>query len=62
MKKVPSLQILVNAIHGKSDFQQDVNGKMYHLDFVSLLNMRLIDLIQMVKEGKLYYDEYYSMR
>jgi len=59
MKKILSLSEIQTAINNRWEFQQDVNGKIYELSVVFVLNMKLIDLITMIKEGNLYYTPEY---
>lgn len=56
MKKVKSLNDIQNIINEKWDIKQDINGKMYNLHIVNLLQMSLIDLISMINEGRLFYN------
>jgi hypothetical protein len=55
MKKVLSLKDVGLIINTKDNFYQDVNGKMYELHFIMVLQMKLIDIITMINEGRLYY-------
>ena len=55
MKKVISLNNLSLAIQNKWDFHQEISGKKFNLHLVSLLSMPLIDIINMINEGTLYY-------
>ncbi|MFA5207513.1 MAG: hypothetical protein WC428_02535 [Candidatus Paceibacterota bacterium] len=57
MKKILSLNELQTAINNRWEFKQDVNGKTYELSVVFVLNMKLIELITMIKEGRLFYTE-----
>jgi hypothetical protein len=59
MKKVLSLSEVQTAINNKWEFYEDLNGKMYEISFITVLQMKLIDLIVMIKEGKLYYQSEY---
>lgn len=58
-RKVKSLSEIEVAINNKSDFQQEIQGKMYELSIVRMLSMSLIEIIQMMKEGRLYIDSEY---
>jgi len=55
MKKILSLNEVQTAINNRLEFHQDVNGKIYEISVVFVLNMKLIELITMIKEGNLYY-------
>jgi hypothetical protein len=59
MKKVLSLSDVQTAINNQWKFYQDVQGKTYELDFVFVLQMKLIDIITMMKEGRLFYQTDY---
>lgn len=55
MKKVLSLNDVARVVNSKENFYQDVQGKMYELHFIMVLQMKLIDIITMINEGRLYY-------
>lgn len=56
MRKVKSLADVQNVIQRKEDFVQDAQGKNYKLSFILVLQMKLIDLLTMIQEGRLYYE------
>ncbi len=55
MKKVTNLQHVQDIINRKEDFYQDVNGRTYNVSFITILGMKLLDIITMIKEGRLFY-------
>jgi hypothetical protein len=59
MKKILSLSEVQTAINNRWEFHQNVNGKTYGLSVVFVLNMKLIELITMIKEGRLFYTPEY---
>jgi hypothetical protein len=59
MKKILSLSEVQTAINNRWEFQHEVYGKMVELSVVTVLNMKLIDLITMIKDGNLYYSPEY---
>jgi len=56
MQKVESLLTLHKVIQGKQDLYYTQNGRLYKLDVVAALNMKLIEILTMIKEGTLYYN------
>ena len=58
MRKITNMQQLVDIIENREDVYQEVNGRIANetkVDFVTLLRMRLIDLMDLIKNGQLYY-------
>jgi len=55
MKKVKSLSDLENGINNRWDFYRTLAGKEYKMDIVFLLNMKLNDIIMLIREGNLHY-------
>jgi hypothetical protein len=59
MKKILSMQELVDIIERREDVYQEVNGRIARetkVDFVTLLRMRLIDLMDLIRNGQFYYE------
>ena len=59
MKKILNIGEIATIIESKDDIYQVVGGKTYKLNFVSVLQMKLIDIIMMVKEGQLFRENFY---
>jgi hypothetical protein len=55
MKKVTDFSQVQRTIENKEDFYQEINGKKYKLNFILVLQMKLIDILSMIKEGTLFY-------
>ena len=56
MKKVLSLNEVYEVIESQGEMQayQDINGHKYKIDYVNLLQMKLIDIITLIKEQRLF--------
>jgi hypothetical protein len=54
MKKIISLSDLESFID-KLDIYQDVNGKAEEVNIIDLLQLPFIDVISLIKKGKLFY-------
>ena len=53
------MQELVDIIERREDVYQEVNGRIARetkVDFVTLLRMRLIDLMDLIRNGQFYYE------
>lgn len=56
MKKVLSLNEIYTIVESQGEIllYQKISGKMYKIDYVNLLQTKLIDIISLIKERKLY--------
>jgi len=57
LKKINTINELLIIISKKMDVQQNIDGKMYNISFITMLNLKLIQLMQMISDGKLFYEE-----
>lgn len=55
MKKIKNLTDLQSAIDNRCEFKQDIGGRKFDLSVVTVLSMKLIDLINMIKNEQLFY-------
>jgi len=56
MKKVISLQQVQTVINAKGNFYHEIAGKKYDLNVVRLLGMTMLEVINMINDGVLFFD------
>jgi hypothetical protein len=59
MKKILNINDLYQAIQDRTEIYHESNGKKFKFDVVRVLNTKFIELITMIKDGKLFIDNEY---
>ena len=59
MKKVLNLNEVYTILDSRGELvaYQDINGHKYEIDYVNFLQMKLIDIMSLIKEQRLYRSE-----
>ncbi len=55
MKPIKSLEQFEMVINNRWDMFYLVNGTRFALDIITALNLKVIDLMQKIKEGSIFY-------
>lgn len=56
MKQAKTLNDLQFILKNQPNLQHEVHGKKYKLEWVSFMMKRMVDIIEMINDGVLYYD------
>ena len=56
MNEIKTITELLGVLKTRSDIFQEINGKKYNLNVVTVLQMSLGDLLKLVNDGVLFYD------